>query len=519
MSLTDKVIKNTFYHTLSQILGYIFPFLLIPFIISKIGNTEFGIYVIAYGFVGILNLLDTGVSTSYVRFISEYYNKKDTFSLNCIINSGIVFYLVFTILLGLLGLFFLDFILKYINITPELYEKAKFSFHICLLIFVVATNSNMFTSILISLQKMYVNSLSNIVVIIINFILIITLLSLGFGIRGLLLGQLSTSILSTILSVILAYKFLPQMRIGFKYLRLEYLKKMISFGLQMQVSKISSFLSEKYDEFLLSFFSIMNNVTFFNISSRIVRLGKNIPLILFQQVAPVAAELNAKEEKEKINRLFSDTTKYLTITTIPIFTYIFIFADFIIFTWVGNGYELSVFLLRVLIIGQVINAIMSAPGNSIIPNLGIPKYQMLEGIIGLIINLILTFFLIKFYGIFGAAFGNTISTIISSLYIYYTSLKFFKRNYFSSIINFYSIPLIISVFIGLFTYLLYRIVILIIPLESSRFYMLAFLIISFILFSLFFLFVLLKTNYLDKKNKESISKALNFIPFINIKIQ
>lgn len=519
MNLTDKVIKNTFYHTFSQILSYIFPILLIPFIISKIGTTEYGIYVIAYGFVGILNLLDAGVSTSYVRFISEYYNKKDSFSLNCIITSGIIFYLLFTIILGVLGFFLLDFILQYINISPDLYDKAKFSFNICLLIFVVATNSNMFISILISLQKMYVNSLSNIAILIINFVLVLILLYLGYGIKGLMLGQLSTSILSTILSIFLAYKFLPEMRIGLNYLKWGYFKKMLFFGIQMQISKISTFLSEKYDEYLLSFFSVMNNVTFFNISSRIVRLGRNIPLILFQQVAPVAAEINAKGEKEKLNRLFSDTTKYLTITTLPVFTYIFIFADLIIYTWVGAGYEISVFLLRILIIGQIINVTMSAPGNSIIPNIGIPKYQMYESIIGLTINLILSFLLIKFLGILGAAFGNTVSTVISSLFIYYTSLKFFNRNYFSFLFKFYTTPLIISISTCLLTYIGYLLLIKVVPFENNRFFTFALLILSSFIFSLLFLLILLRTKYFDEKNKEVILRTLNFIPFLNIKIK
>ncbi|MCX7832620.1 MAG: oligosaccharide flippase family protein [Ignavibacteria bacterium] len=519
MSLTDKVIKNTFYHTLSQILSYVFPILLIPIIISKIGTTEFGIYVIAYGFVGILNLLDAGVSTSYVRFISEYYNKKDIFGLNCIINSGIVFYLMLTTILGVLGYFFLDLILKYINIPIDIYETAKFSFHICLLIFIVATNANMFISILISLQKMYINSLLNIVILIINFIIIIIILHLGYGLKGIMLGQLSTSVLSTILSIFLAFKFLPEMKIGFRYLKLNYFKKMLSFGVQMQVSKISSFLSEKYDEYLLSFFSIMNNVTFFNISSRIVRLGKNVPMILFQQVAPVAAELNAKDEKDKLNRLFSDTTKYLSITSIPIFTFIFVFADLIIYTWIGNGYELSVFLLRVLIIGQVINSIMSAPGNSIIPNIGIPKYQMHESLIGLIINLILTFFLIKYFGIFGAAYGTTLATVISSLYIYYTSLKFFNRNLFLFFFKFYIAPLFVSILSVILVYAFYKLFNFIIPYQINRFFSLGFLIIGFVIFCLIFLYLLLKTSYLDDKNRESISKTLNFIPFIKIKIK
>ncbi len=52
------------------------------------------------------------------------------------------------------------------------------------------------------------------------------------------------------------------------------MKKMTVFGAQMQVSKLSSFASEKYDELLLGFFSVMNNMTFFNVSGRVIRFGR-----------------------------------------------------------------------------------------------------------------------------------------------------------------------------------------------------------------------------------------------------
>ncbi|TRZ66596.1 hypothetical protein D4R20_00345, partial [bacterium] len=181
----------------SQVVAYLFPFLLVPLIIGKIGQSEFGIYTIAYGFIGAFTLFDLGVSTSYIKFISEYYNKRDIYGLNCTINMGVLFYLAFTLIFWGLGYIFSDIIINYINIPPELYEKGKFSLHICLVIFVIATNSNMFVSILVSLQKMYVNSLLSILIGLLNFISIIILLYLGFGIKGLLYSQLATVILGT----------------------------------------------------------------------------------------------------------------------------------------------------------------------------------------------------------------------------------------------------------------------------------------------------------------------------------
>jgi len=511
LTLVDKVIKNTFYNFLAQIVGYLFPFFLIPIIIGKIGQVEFGIYAIAYGFIGAFTLFDLGVSTSFIKFVSEYYYRDDYDGLNCIVNIGVLFYFCFTVLFWGLGYIFSDFIINYINIPAEAYEKGRFALHISLFIFFIATNSNMFVSILISLQKMYITSLLNIFTGLFNFVSIVIVLYMGYGIYGLLYCQLITVFIGTVFNIILAKKYLPQMAFGIKYFKLSFLKKMTNFGLQMQVSKLGSFISEKYDEFLLGFFSVISNVTYFNVGNRIVRFGKFIPSQFIVQVAPVAAGLNAKGEKEKLETLFSDTTKYLILVSAPVFIYLFVFSNILIEVWIGPGYEISSYIIRILILGQLINMAFSAPGNSITPNIGLPKYQMNEGLIYLGINLVASFFLIKYYGIVGAAIGNTIATFIASLYVLIVSVNYFNRKYSEILFVIHFKPIFYS---AVFATILYYVMMYqsFFRFEGNRLYSLIILIVVSMLYLTSYLLWLFKSNYLNGRDKEVLRKIYeNFI--------
>ncbi len=511
MSLIDKVIKNTFYNFLSQIVGYLFPFFLIPIIIGKIGQVEFGIYAIAYGFIGAFTLFDLGVSTSFVKFISEYYYKKEYDSLNSIINIGSLFYFCFTVVFWGIGYIFSDIIINYINIPAEAYEKGKFALHISLFIFFVATNSNIFVSVLISLQKMYVNSLLNIITGLINFVSIIIVLYLGYGIYGLLYCQLVTVALGTIFNIILAKKSLPEMSFGIRYLKISFLKKMTNFGVQMQVSKLAGFFSEKYDEFLLGIFSLLSSVTFFNLSSRIIRFSKLIPMQFIVQVAPVAAELQLN--KEKLSTLFEDTIKYLSFVSIPISVFVFIFSNEIISTWMGSGYDVSSYILRILITGMVINLVISAPGNSILPNIGIPKYQMYEGLFHLIINVVVSYVLIRTYGLIGAAYGNTMATIISSVYVFIASIKYFKEKYIRILVKEYFLPLFVSTVTGFLIWFSLQMLNKNGIFIKGRIEGVIFLVISGILFFMVYMFIMLDTKYLTERNKIVLGKIfLKFFP-------
>lgn len=511
MSLREKVIKNTFYHFISQAFGFLSPFILTPIIIAYIGQVEFGMYAILMGFIGTFGLFDLSISTSFIKFISEHYNRKDFESLNKTINTGFVFYIIFSGLVCILIYIFSESILSFVNIPKELYGTAEFSLRISLIIFFIATSSTIFVSVLVSIQKMYLNSIIGLVINIGNFIMTYVMLVSGYGLKGILYSQLAAVVLSVFFNIFLAMREMPEIKLRLRFVDKLSFRSMSSFGLQMQVSRISSFLSEKYDEFLLGYFSTLNNVTYFNLSNRVVRLGKFFPLQLFQQVAPVAAELNAKNESEKLNELFYEATKYLTVFSVPIFLYIFIFADLIFTSWMGLGYELSVHLARILCAGQIVNLLISAPGNSVIPNLGKPKFLMYEGIISLVINLGVSYFMIKWYGIVGAAIGTTVSTVVASSYIYYTSVKYFKENPLKFTLKAYLKPLIAGIISSAILYALYEIFIGYSAVEISRPLGIILIILTSALSVLIYVMILLKINYLTSRDKDNLSKLMKLV--------
>jgi len=514
MSLREKVIKNTFYHFISQAFGFLSPFILTPVMIAYIGQVEFGMYAIVMGFIGTFGLFDLSISTSFIRFISEHYNRKEYENLNRTINTGLFFYILFSLAVCVFVFIFSDQILGFVNIPADLFALGKFSLHISLIIFFLATSSTIFVSVLVSVQKMYLNSLIGLIINILNFACTYFLLYSGYGIKGILYSQLGAVAVSVFFNIYLSLREVPEIKVSFKYLDKLSFRSMSTFGLQMQVSRISAFISEKYDEFLLGYFSTLNNVTYFNLANRVTRLGKFFPLQLFQQVAPVAAELNARSDEQKLNELFYEATKYISVFSIPIFIYIFAFADLIITTWMGSGYTTSIYLLRILAIGQIINLLVSAPGNSIIPNLGVPKYLMYESIISLVINLIVSFILIKYYGILGAAIGATVSAFIASFYIFFTSVKYFKESPVSFFLKSYLKPLVICSAGCLISLGLYYLILRLNLLTSNRLNGIILIIVTGGIMSLFYIVVLLRTKYLNERDRDNLAKLIKIInPF------
>jgi O-antigen/teichoic acid export membrane protein/GT2 family glycosyltransferase len=513
LSLTDKVIKNTLYNFLSQFAAFIAPLLLTPFIIGKIGEENFGIYAIILGFTGTFGLLDFSLSTSFVKFISEHYNKKNFSKLNSVLNTGMLFYLIFSVLIVIAGYFFSESFLRIINIPDELFRTGVSAFRISLITFFISNTFLIFTSVLISIQRMYIVSITAFTATVFNIFFTVLFLLMNYGLIGLMWSQFITVCIISITPVYYSFKHIPELHIGLGHPFKNAIKDMGKFGIQMQLSKLATFASEKYDEILLGIFTSLSNVTYFNLAVKLGRFGRFIPMQVVNQVAPVAAEFNAKEETEKLKRLFGDISKYLTLISLPIILFIFTFADLLLLTWMGEEYPLTVHIIRVLMVGQAVNLVFSAPGNSITPNIGIPKYQMFEGLINLSLNLVLSLILIYKFGVLGAAYGNTIAVIISSSYVFFVSSSYFSTAKNSLLRSVYLRPLISCITSSVIAYFINYYLLKEFIVYAGRWTGFLLIIINAAVFLFVYLLMIVIFRYMNENDKLLMIKTLSkFIP-------
>jgi O-antigen/teichoic acid export membrane protein len=101
---SKKLITNTFFNLLGRSWSFLVTLLLTPFILSHLNVGDFGTWVLLSVFINSFNLLDLGLGSSFVKFISAYYTHEDYDSINEVLFSGLLFYGLFGALLVILGL-------------------------------------------------------------------------------------------------------------------------------------------------------------------------------------------------------------------------------------------------------------------------------------------------------------------------------------------------------------------------------------------------------------------------------
>jgi len=99
----------------------------------------------------------------------------------------------------------------------------------------------------------------------------------------------------------------------------------------------------------------------------------------------------------------------------PLTIFIIVFANLFIYVWMGHGYENSILVVRLLVLGILVNT-LTGVGVMIVRGIGKPIYETRYALISLILNIILSILLVRPLGFFGVVIATPVSAIIGSLY-------------------------------------------------------------------------------------------------------
>jgi O-antigen/teichoic acid export membrane protein len=417
-SISQKIIRNTIFNAIGRFWGILVALGLTPYIIGHIGVERYGIWAIVGVLTGYFGLLDFGIGASFVKYISEFYAKKDYGRINHIVNTGFVFYAIFAILITVLGVSLINPLLTFFKIPQSLYKEAVFVFLLGIILFGVSNTLSPFGAIQGGLQRMDISNKIAIVISIPSIAGTIFFLEKGYGLPGLMVNNAIILVISSVVNIIIAFKILPELRFNFFLFGKEMFKKLFVFGYKLQLAKIYSVITLSIDKLLITYFLSIGLVTFYQLGSSFVEGIKGILLLPVPALLPAFSEIDAKGEREKLIEGYTRITRYLSFIAIPLFIFIIVSASQIMMVWMGVGYERSARIIQILTVGHLCAILAGGVGNPILQAMARTEVEMKAGLINVIINLPLSIFLIIQFGFIGAAIGTMLSWIVASIYYF-----------------------------------------------------------------------------------------------------
>ncbi len=510
------VIRNTIFNNIGYVWQLLVSLLLIPFIIHRIGLEQFGIWVLLEVIVLYLSFLDfTGIGGAFVKYIAEYHAKKDFERCNHVINLGWAYYTVFWIIMAALIFLFRKPLLRLFTIPPDIFSTVSLVFLGILLISFIRGSFAVFRSVLLGLQRMDSTNIIAILASLVNATGVILFLSLGFGLKGLVMSGLIVAVFTVILQTVWAYKIFPQMRFRPFSFNKDIFKKTFLYGVNIRIASISELINAHVDKILLGYFLNTALVGAYELGAKIARIARSFPEQLLPAILPASSELHALEDKENLEKLYTRGSKYLSLLTFPLVFFIIANASLIIILWMGNrgfpGFEESVLALQVLSVGYVFMLLVSM-GRLIARGMGIPQYEMRSSVLIVVLNIALSIILIIKLGFTGALLGTTSSGIIGSSTFFYSFNRRIGKSLFSIIKQAFASPfLFCSVSLGVSLFTGYLIRQLYPGPAANRLDAFILLFANGLVFLGIYLLFVFKSRYIDKYDREIISGFMEMI--------
>lgn len=510
-TLSKKIIKNTIFNIFGSSFGLLITILLTPFIVRKLGLLQFGILAIVNVFVTHINLLDFGIKTSLVKYLAGLYQKKDFININRLVNTGLVFCAGSALIVAVLGLILAEQFLAFFRISTPFVGDALVAFRLAIISFFIANLGAVFVATQIGLQRMDTVNKAKIASSFLYTLGAVFFLQAGFGLRGLMFGRLISSVTESVLNVLMTFKILPLLKLSFSLVNKKTLARLFNFGIKVQVGELANVVRSYIGNFLVARYLGVELSGFYEIATRIVNQVGVFPPMIISAVLPAVSELHSQKDNKKLYRLYWQGTKYLSLLAIPMVVFVFVLAPLIIQAWLGSGFEKTVPVLRLMILGLGLTFFTGLP-TLFFQGTGEVQYTMYGAFVALLLHIFLGFVFVIKFGFIGPAWGVFISVLLAV--IFYLILFHKKTGWpLIPVIVKLVLPLLIINIASLSLIYIFKAVFW--SLFLNRAWQVTILGIEFLVVVGINLLVVWKTDYLDSKDKRLF---LNYILLLRDKL-
>lgn len=417
---------------LTILVGMLVSFFYVPFLISKVGKTQHGIYNFVNSIISWMSFLTVGIAGSYVRFATKY-NKERGEEGTGKINTAFIYILSAGALIGVILLVILLLFIQYGVIPLENYTADEKKLISSLFIIGIIHLAFYFATMFFNGFNVYKNNLILVRgialgIAIITPILTIPFLMMGYDVTSVAIVKLAVDVVTLIIYVL--FSFLSEKITFSKFAnsreRNNLIKEILIFSFFVILYVTIDTITKSSEKIVLGFYGLPNLVSVF-------ALGRSFLDYTFLAVAYVSAnyiqvinEKIAGGKNEEVDNLF------LRLSKVNLFILFFIYGGYLasgeafINAWLGNSGFSEVELRQIFTIGAVLilaNIVPFSQQSVVDIQRGFNKHKIptLVLLVSAIVNFILMSIVINFipsdYIVLGLLLSSAITTIISQVII------------------------------------------------------------------------------------------------------
>lgn len=419
VSLSTKIIRNVISSAFRALLLVPVPFVMTPLVLKKVGPAGYGTWAVLVALNGLTSLADLGMVGTVSKYVAEYHAQQDSHSLNRLLNTGLAIFFGISLAVGLFMWFGSPLLVRLI-FKGSAVGALELVVLLRMFLIVIAANilNLLFSSVTSGLQRLDISNWISAANVLGAALIGAVLLLRGWGVRGLVLGQMCSTVCTVVIYAIAVKLLLPKTLLHTRFVDLSEARKMFSFSLRLYLTQAAVAVHNQLEKFLLALFVGVSAAGWYDIASDLALKLRGVISLVLGPVLPAASELDALKDQYRLGELYFRAQKYLAFLGFPVAVYVSLVAKTFVELWIGPKLAFIAVPLVILLWVNLFN-LLSGPGFLIFAGRGFLKPGIQSALFGMGLNIVLSVGLIYRFGFPGAVIGTTFSLILATSFFLY----------------------------------------------------------------------------------------------------
>lgn len=410
------IIRGLWVNYLHMLVSFVSLVVLTPILLKFLGQAGYGVWAVFGSIMSYFVLCDFGLNTAVVKYVAECRVLKQEERLNRIISTTFLF-------MGVLGgiVVFVCFGLSYFvtgifGISNTLAPAARIAFVLVGANVALGLLGGVFGNLLYGYERIDIWKGSSIVQQVVNFVLAVSFLHLGFGLIGVAMASISGTIAVTCLYLMSIRFSAYGIRVRPSFIDTRVIKEILPFSLRTFVLGLSSRFLYYSDNVVIGLFLGVALVTPYEIVYKLCFL----PTYLFSAISTIAfprfSSLYTKGELDDLRDLYLRIAKVSLVIMTSVGLGLLFLGQSFIGLWVGDENFAGMGVLVLLVAMNIFHAI-GTPAAALLQGIGRNRELMWSEICNGGLNVILSMALVTKIGLPGVAVGTLVAHLCSSFWV------------------------------------------------------------------------------------------------------
>ena len=414
-----RFLRNVIWNWTGVAVNILVGLFLSPVLIRRLGEVQYGVWVILFSTVDYLRLLDFGLRAAVINRCARDRARQDWTGVNATLSTAIVYFLVMAAACCAAAVLGQHAAMRLFNIEPALQPEAR----VLLLLIAASISARLvfspITGALEAFQRFDLINRAYIATLAVRSIGSIVLLLMGYGLVALGTLVLVATIAEDVWNLASLKRVYPELRVSPGLVRRGAFGAIVDYGKHSSVMAAANLVSIQVPATVLGYLVGPLQVAYFALPWRLLMYTTEAFSKVGQITATVTAELDARQDTESVSRLAIATNRHCLTLFMPAAIFLGVYAVPLLTVWVSPEMgRHSGPLLPWLVVPFLLAGAGQFNSAAVLIGQGRHGYYALGIVIEVICTIVALFLVVPRFGAYGAGIVVAVAlTAVRGVYL------------------------------------------------------------------------------------------------------